>query len=77
MPDIVVTAYYKDGSSKLLTSWNVKFLGYKDPVLGRPVRYETHTVLDAFGLEFLRNSTGRCGVHIPFNSRVTITKDPR
>lgn len=76
MRDIAVTAYYKDGSSRLLKSWNVKYLGYKRNGVERPVRYETHTVLDQFQLEFLCNSTGRGDPSLKLHDRVTITKQP-
>ena len=75
MRELLITAYYKDGSSKLLKGLFVRYLGYKDPILGRPHRYDTHTVLSEFELNFLLNSTAR-SVGTEWHSRVTITKAP-
>ena len=76
MRELRLTAFYEDGSTKLLVGEFVKFLGYKDPVLGRPSKYETHVVLSPFELSFLLSSARGWRNPIKFNDRITITKEP-
>ncbi len=75
MRDIKVTAYYRDGTKAYLRSFSVKYLGYKRDG-ERPIRYDTHTVLDKFELEFLRNSANGYRSDVKWIDTVNITKEP-
>lgn len=75
MREIRITAFYRDGRSRLLVGTNIKYMGYRDDNDRRPERYETHTVLDMFELEFI-SSTARHTPGLKFRDIVTITKEP-